>query len=162
MNINEFTALLRALFRNEKGRPYPIDDQICTEIFNIFNKSGVRLMIMLSTGQKTRKIQEHLFAIYAAFVRMADFPIHCFKNTCKYYLICEVDFCKSSSCIFSFSAQDGSLDKTEFAFCWNNWIKKVVRPISALLIVDVQNDFISGSLAISNCPAQHNGEEVSE
>ena len=37
---------------------------------------------------------------------------------------------------------------------------KVVRPVSALIIVDVQNDFISGSLAISNCPARHNGEEV--
>ena len=32
--------------------------------------------------------------------------------------------------------------------------------MSALLIVDVQNDFISGSLAISDCPAKHNGEEV--
>ena len=28
-------------------------------------------------------------------------------------------------------------------------------------MVDVQNDFISGSLSISNCPAGHNGEEVS-
>ena len=34
--------------------------------------------------------------------------------------------------------------------------------MSALIVVDVQNDFISGSLAISNCPAQHNGEEVSK
>ena len=58
--------------------------------------------------------------------------------------------------------QDGSLSKEEFAFCWNNWIKKIVRPVSALIVVDVQNDFISGSLAISNCPAQHNGEEVSK
>ena len=28
------------------------------------------------------------------------------------------------------------------------------------MIVDVQNDFISGSLAIKNCPAGQNGEEV--
>jgi len=95
LNINEFSALLRALFRNEKGRPYPIDETRCTEIFNIFNKSG-----------------------------------------------------------------DGSMAKDEFAFCWNNWIKKIVRPVSALIVVDVQNDFISGSLAISNCPAKHDGEEV--
>ena len=27
--------------------------------------------------------------------------------------------------------------------------------------MDVQNDFISGSLAISNCPAGQNGEDVS-
>ena len=29
-------------------------------------------------------------------------------------------------------------------------------------MVDVQNDFISGSLAISNCPAGQNGEDVSK
>jgi len=52
------------------------------------------------------------------------------------------------------------MSKQEFLFCWNNWIKKIVRPISALIVVDVQNDFISGSLAISNCPAGHDGEEV--
>lgn len=34
------------------------------------------------------------------------------------------------------------------------------RPISALLIIDVQNDFIDGSLALKNCPAKQNGEEV--
>ena len=37
-----------------------------------------------------------------------------------------------------------------------------MRPRTAIIIVDVQNDFISGSLAISNCPAQQNGEEVSQ
>lgn len=63
---------------------------------------------------------------------------------------------------------------------------QIVRPKSAIIIVDVQNDFISGgllptnnsahllknmrksfifeisgSLSISNCPAGHNGEDVS-
>ena len=41
MNINEFTALLKALFRNEKGKPYPIDAYMCNELFTIFNISGV-------------------------------------------------------------------------------------------------------------------------
>ncbi len=36
-----------------------------------------------------------------------------------------------------------------------------MRPINAFLVVDVQNDFISGSLNISNCAAQQNGIEVS-
>ena len=35
-----------------------------------------------------------------------------------------------------------------------------VRPVNALLIIDVQNDFISGSLSLRNCPSKHNGEEV--
>ena len=31
---------------------------------------------------------------------------------------------------------------------------------SALIVIDVQNDFISGSLALRNCPAKQEGEEV--
>ena len=37
---------------------------------------------------------------------------------------------------------------------------QVLNPKSALIIVDVQNDFISGSLAIKNCPAKQDGEAV--
>ncbi|CAB4057732.1 unnamed protein product [Lepeophtheirus salmonis] len=95
LNISEFSSLLKALFRNDKGKPYSVDEQMCNDIFNIFNRQG-----------------------------------------------------------------DGSMNKEEFAFCWNNWVKKIVRPKSALLIVDVQNDFISGSLSIAECPAGENGEEV--
>lgn len=40
-------------------------------------------------------------------------------------------------------------------------IPQIVRPLNAYLVVDVQNDFISGSLNISNCSAQQNGIEVS-
>uniref|UniRef100_A0A1B6M159 nicotinamidase n=1 Tax=Graphocephala atropunctata TaxID=36148 RepID=A0A1B6M159_9HEMI len=56
--------------------------------------------------------------------------------------------------------KDGLLDREEFVYCWNNWIKTIVRPVSVFLIVDVQNDFISGTLNISNCSAQQNGLEV--
>jgi len=58
------------------------------------------------------------------------------------------------------SKADGLLNKEEFNFSWKNWISKILKPRSALIVVDVQNDFISGSLAISNCPAGHNGEDV--
>ena len=95
INIAEWTSLLKALFRNDKGVPYPIDEYQANDLFNIFNKGG-----------------------------------------------------------------DGSMSKEEYHFCWNNWIKKIVRPVSALLVVDVQNDFISGTLSISNCPAGQNGEDV--
>ena len=95
INIAEWNSLLKALFRNDKGVPYPIDEYQANDLFNIFNKGG-----------------------------------------------------------------DGSMSKEEYHFCWNNWIKKIVRPVSALLVVDVQNDFISGTLSISNCPAGQNGEDV--
>ncbi|CAK1594191.1 unnamed protein product [Parnassius mnemosyne] len=57
---------------------------------------------------------------------------------------------------------DGFIDKEEFTFCWNHWIKVIVRPVNAFLIVDVQNDFISGTLNISKCNAQQDGSEVVE
>ncbi|XP_061401566.1 nicotinamidase-like, partial [Musca vetustissima] len=41
-------------------------------------------------------------------------------------------------------------------------ILQIVRPVNAFLIVDVQNDFISGSLDISNCSAQQKGHEILE
>lgn len=54
---------------------------------------------------------------------------------------------------------DGYIDSKEFQFCWQHWIKPIVRPVSGLIIVDVQNDFISGSLSISECPAGHDGAD---
>ena len=35
-----------------------------------------------------------------------------------------------------------------------------MQPCNALVIVDVQNDFIDGTLALRNCPAKHNASEV--
>ncbi|XP_066999807.1 uncharacterized protein Naam [Anabrus simplex] len=58
--------------------------------------------------------------------------------------------------------KDGYIDRQEFVFCWNQWIKKIVRPVSVFLVVDVQNDFITGALNISNCSAKQNGAEVIE
>jgi exosome complex component RRP4 len=37
---------------------------------------------------------------------------------------------------------------------------QVLCPLSALLNIDVQNDFISGTLALSNCPAKQDGNAV--
>lgn len=56
--------------------------------------------------------------------------------------------------------KDGRIDRSEFKTVWNKWIKVILKPVSALIIIDVQNDFINGSLSVKNCPAQHNGEDV--
>ncbi|KAJ1520528.1 hypothetical protein ONE63_003649 [Megalurothrips usitatus] len=58
--------------------------------------------------------------------------------------------------------KDGYIDREEFTRCWNQWIKTIVRPVSVFLVVDVQNDFISGTLNISQCAAQQNGLDVIE
>ena len=55
---------------------------------------------------------------------------------------------------------DGSMSMQEFVYCWNGWITKIVKPKSAIVVVDVQNDFISGSLAIKNCAAGQDGADV--
>ncbi|XP_072039884.1 nicotinamidase-like [Amphiura filiformis] len=52
------------------------------------------------------------------------------------------------------------VDEKIFEDVWKSWIKPILRPKSAFLVVDVQNDFISGSLALKNAPAKQNGEEV--
>ncbi len=39
-------------------------------------------------------------------------------------------------------------------------IQPRVPPRSTLIIVDVQNDFVSGTLALKNCSARQNGEDV--
>ncbi|CAF0730956.1 unnamed protein product [Adineta steineri] len=56
--------------------------------------------------------------------------------------------------------QDEKIDYDEFIQAWKKTIKCAVKPVSALVVVDVQNDFISGSLALHSCPAEHRGEEV--
>lgn len=41
-----------------------------------------------------------------------------------------------------------------------NQISKESKHVNALLIVDVQYDFIDGTLALKNCPSHHQGEHV--
>ncbi|KAG8187525.1 hypothetical protein JTE90_019955 [Oedothorax gibbosus] len=55
---------------------------------------------------------------------------------------------------------DGKIDEEEFNIVWNDWIIPLTQPVTALIIVDVQNDFIDGSLAMKNCPAKQDGNEI--
>ncbi|XP_012242998.1 uncharacterized protein LOC100747413 [Bombus impatiens] len=97
LSITEFEFICRALFRNDRGKIYNVDENQLKEMYSIFDLNG-----------------------------------------------------------------DGKIDKEEFEICWNRWIKTCTRPKSAFLIVDVQNDFITGSLNIKQCAAQHDGSEVIE
>ena len=36
----------------------------------------------------------------------------------------------------------------------------MLNPVTALLVIDVQNDFITGSLALNDYPAGHDGYDV--
>jgi len=59
-----------------------------------------------------------------------------------------------------FVQNDENMLLTEFMNFWDNFIKHVLFPKNCLLCVDVQNDFIDGSLALINCGAKQDGAEV--
>ncbi|XP_015927344.1 nicotinamidase-like [Parasteatoda tepidariorum] len=56
--------------------------------------------------------------------------------------------------------RDGIICREEFLSMWPSFVLPILQPKSALIIIDVQNDFIDGSLAIRNCPAGQEGKEV--
>ncbi|XP_060554363.1 nicotinamidase-like [Ruditapes philippinarum] len=56
--------------------------------------------------------------------------------------------------------KDGLICQEDFRRCGYYWLKQTLKPVSAIIIIDVQNDFINGSLALQNCPAGHDGVEV--
>lgn len=45
---------------------------------------------------------------------------------------------------------DGKIDSSEFETLWTQWVQVILCPKSALIVVDVQNDFISGNLSVKN------------
>lgn len=58
------------------------------------------------------------------------------------------------------SKKNNIIDRDEFAFLCQEWLEKTYRRTCALVVVDVQNDFIDGSLALINGPARQDGAEV--
>ncbi|XP_026668466.1 uncharacterized protein LOC108623959 isoform X2 [Ceratina calcarata] len=55
--------------------------------------------------------------------------------------------------------KDGVLKAQEWRrFC--DWLRVTLNPVNALLVVDVQNDFIDGSLALRKCEYKQDGAEV--
>ncbi|XP_046747233.1 nicotinamidase-like [Diprion similis] len=58
--------------------------------------------------------------------------------------------------------EDGYLNREEWERCYNEWTLVVVNPVNVLIVVDVQNDFIDGSLALRHCGKGQDGIEVIE
>ncbi|XP_059611625.1 uncharacterized protein LOC132258344 [Phlebotomus argentipes] len=120
-----------------------------------------------------KSVEDHQFttmdACFTAFdkdgddrLSLSEFTLICralFRNDKGHIYVVPPDWLEHMFAVFD-KNNDGFIDRDEFQFCWNNWIKTIVRPTNAFLIVDVQNDFISGSLNISNCSAQQNGIEI--
>ena len=45
--------------------------------------------------------------------------------------------------------ESGCLSRAEFEDAWHNWLGRALHPVRCLLVIDVQNDFISGTMAVS-------------
>lgn len=56
--------------------------------------------------------------------------------------------------------RNGKIGPKEFEVMWQKFIVPIIKPKTALIVIDVQNDFIDGSLAIRNCPAGQEGKDV--
>ncbi|EGD78262.1 hypothetical protein PTSG_12871 [Salpingoeca rosetta] len=65
-----------------------------------------------------------------------------------------------NSAVAAMAPKDGTVNVPDFLLCWNNWMKLGERPRTALIVVDVQHDFIDGSLALRACDAKQDGAEV--
>lgn len=97
-------------------------------------------------------------------MNLAEFQLMCyalFKNDVGHRIVMEPTKTRELFEIFDRNC-DGFICKKEFDFVWEKWLTVIVRPITCLLIVDLQNDFISGSLSLLNCPAKQDGAEVVE
>ncbi|XP_071787032.1 uncharacterized protein [Asterias amurensis] len=55
---------------------------------------------------------------------------------------------------------NGHITREGFDHCWRFWFNQILTPKAALIVVDVQNDFIDGTLALRNCPASQEGADV--
>ena len=54
----------------------------------------------------------------------------------------------------------GEVDLDELLAAWRAWFGQALNPVRCLLIIDVQNDFISGTLRIDKCPAQQDPTKI--
>ncbi|XP_038056976.1 uncharacterized protein LOC119728710 [Patiria miniata] len=70
----------------------------------------------------------------------------------KYESMAMMDFLSCS--------KKGVINKDDFEICWENWFNQILCPKSALVVIDVQNDFVDGSMDLKCCPACQDGAEV--
>jgi hypothetical protein len=54
----------------------------------------------------------------------------------------------------------GDVDIDELRAAWRAWFGAIFQPVRALIIIDVQNDFIDGTLGLKNCPAGQDAARV--
>lgn len=91
--------------------------------------------------------------------------LNCFENLLKALFSCRgrpypIPREKVEEIFCHFNSKDDNMLLTEFQEFWDKFVKHVLHPKNSIVIVDVQNDFIDGSLGLINCPAKQDGAEV--
>jgi len=56
--------------------------------------------------------------------------------------------------------KSGDVDIDELRESYHTWFGAALKPVRALIIIDVQNDFIDGTLSLKHCPAGQDGARV--
>ncbi|XP_066596737.1 uncharacterized protein [Prorops nasuta] len=87
----------------------------------------------------------------------------------KFLLVCSEIFGatkpEEKECLFKIFQffdvdNDGVLNSQEWSRLDESWLQPTLNPKNALIIVDVQNDFIDGSLSLRDCPAGQDSKDV--
>lgn len=166
LSLSEFELICRALFRNDRGKIYGLEENQLNEIYSIFDTNG--------DGFIDRQEFEVCVCVCVCLRACGTTDLRAIicSLSDKLFLESEIfDETMSGNDTFhretilrrlKYKFYNQINDKLLFQVCWNRWIKVCTRPRSAFLIVDVQNDFITGSLNITKCAAQHDGSEVIE
>ena len=133
-----FSGILSRIRLVERTSDDPETAQVVSDCFERFKSARQEAIDFANFEELLRQL----------FVRQSGEPFHAPKQwSVEYFELFDVD-------------QNNLIDRKEFTDMWLKWIQVILKPRSALVVVDVQNDFISGTLAIHNCPAGHRGEEV--
>ncbi|XP_026826202.1 exosome complex component RRP4 isoform X2 [Ooceraea biroi] len=141
-------------------------DLICAEVQSIFADGSLSLHTrVLKYG---RLSQGMMLKVPSMLIQRTKTHYHTLENGATLILGCNGYVWIGASTQHVDKAEGGftedlsKLPLETYKVCWNRWIKICTRPKGAFLIVDVQNDFITGSLNIKQCAAQHDGSEVIE
>lgn len=122
-------------------------------------------------GIKFNQFQKFLEeTIYSYFARSSSIPCATTSDNIKFNSAIANDY-EDSAPKFSYQQEmllfkvfdlknDHYIDRDEFTNLCQNWLEKTFCKRCALVVVDVQNDFIDGSLALINGPAGQDGAEV--
>lgn len=125
-------------FHEAKLRDVPVDEQLRDECLQFYDRDGDGSLNLREFGCLCRDL--------LADPRGRSYPLQIRVQADMFY-------------VFD-SNRDGRIDENEFRALWADWASLVLAPVSALLVVDVQNDFISGTLAIKRCEAAQEGSDV--